>query len=165
LARFVRVPDLVRDLNECEILLPRESRFRVIGRTDPEQIKLEVIHSMSPTRKPRAEPFVSREGDFVVVKPGEEPKRPGRPRERVGPGLELGELRRARNITQEELAATMGVDQAQVSRLEGRGDFRLSTLLEYLRGLGATGAAIAVNFDDAPDVVLPVDLLPSEVKR
>lgn len=40
---FVGAPDLVRDFGELEILLPRESRFRITGRSDAENIELEVI--------------------------------------------------------------------------------------------------------------------------
>jgi DNA-binding XRE family transcriptional regulator len=46
----------------------------------------------------------------------------------------LAELRKARTLTQEQLAATLGVTQAQVSRIEHQTD--LSTLAGYLEAMG-----------------------------
>jgi hypothetical protein len=48
----------------------------------------------------------------------------------------LAELRRARKLTQEQLAATMQVSQAQVSRVENQADLYLSTLRTYIEALG-----------------------------
>jgi hypothetical protein len=42
---FVAAPELVRDYGEVEVLLPRESRFRITGRPSPDHIELEVILS------------------------------------------------------------------------------------------------------------------------
>lgn len=111
--------------------------------------------SPTPRKQSRGERFVSRPGDSVFVNPGEEPARP-RARDRAGPTLELGEIRRARNMTQVELAGELGVDQAQISRLESRGDPRLSTVLEYLRGLGAHQVELEVRFADGAEIKLNV---------
>jgi hypothetical protein len=46
------------------------------------------------------------------------------------------ELRKARTLTQEQLAATLGVTQAQVSRIEHQTDLYLSTLAGYLEAMG-----------------------------
>jgi transcriptional regulator with XRE-family HTH domain len=52
--------------------------------------------------------------------------------------IEIGELRAALEITQADLAGKLKVTQAAVSRLEGRSDWHLSTLLaNTLRRLGA----------------------------
>lgn len=40
---FAAAPDLVRESGEAEILLPRESRFRISGRRAPDYLDLEVI--------------------------------------------------------------------------------------------------------------------------
>ncbi len=48
----------------------------------------------------------------------------------------LAELRRARKLTQEQLAAAMHVSQAQVSRVENQADLYLSTLRSYIEALG-----------------------------
>jgi transcriptional regulator with XRE-family HTH domain len=48
----------------------------------------------------------------------------------------LGQLRRARSLTQQQLAQIMGVSQAQVSRIENETDMYLSTLQSYLEAMG-----------------------------
>jgi transcriptional regulator with XRE-family HTH domain len=48
----------------------------------------------------------------------------------------LGELRRAMEMTQEEIAAILGTTQANVSQLERRSDMYLSTLRQYVEALG-----------------------------
>ena len=101
----------------------------------------------------RGERFVSRAGDSVFVEPGEQPQAPGR--DAAGP-VDLARIRRELGITQSDLASWMQVDQAQVSRLESRGDFRVSTVLEYLRGLGVTDVALLLKFRDGNEINVPV---------
>ncbi len=48
----------------------------------------------------------------------------------------LRELRRARELTQAQLAASLGVSQAQVSRIETQADLYLSTLRSYVQAMG-----------------------------
>lgn len=48
----------------------------------------------------------------------------------------LGELRRAMEMTQEEIAAILGTTQANVSQMERRSDMYLSTLRQYVEALG-----------------------------
>jgi hypothetical protein len=50
--------------------------------------------------------------------------------------LTLRDLRQARNLTQERMAALMGVEQENVSRLERRADLLLSTLSSYVAAMG-----------------------------
>lgn len=51
--------------------------------------------------------------------------------------LQLRDLRKARAISQRELAERIGLTQTQISRFEaGRADLRLSSLVELGRGLG-----------------------------
>jgi transcriptional regulator with XRE-family HTH domain len=50
----------------------------------------------------------------------------------------LKDLRRAGRRTQADLAATLGVGQDTISRLERRGDMLLSTLRRYVEGIGGT---------------------------
>jgi DNA-binding XRE family transcriptional regulator len=52
--------------------------------------------------------------------------------ERVG----FAALRKARNQTQVELAAKLGLPQASISDMENRSDLLLSTLAKYLRAMG-----------------------------
>jgi len=50
--------------------------------------------------------------------------------------MPLHELRRARELSQEHLAATMKQSQSAISRLERRTDMYISTLRRYVRALG-----------------------------
>jgi len=50
--------------------------------------------------------------------------------------LTLRDLRKAHQMTQEKLAALLGVKQESVSNLEKRSDMLLSTLREYVEALG-----------------------------
>ncbi len=57
--------------------------------------------------------------------------------------MPLHELRRAQELTQEPLAKTLHVDQAAISRLERRTDMYISTLRNYIRGMGGELEIIA----------------------
>jgi transcriptional regulator with XRE-family HTH domain len=48
----------------------------------------------------------------------------------------VGELRRARKITQDELARLLATTQPNVSRIEHGGEMELSTLRGYIEALG-----------------------------
>lgn len=61
--------------------------------------------------------------------------------------LRLEELRTEHRITQEQIATTLGVSQARVSKLEHQSDVRVSTLRAYVRALGGE-LAISAVFDD-----------------
>lgn len=50
--------------------------------------------------------------------------------------LALSELRQRQGLTQREVAATLGVSQANVSRIEHEEDLYLSTLRSYAEALG-----------------------------
>ena len=50
--------------------------------------------------------------------------------------MSLRDLRRALQLTQTDLAETLGKRQDEVSRIEQRGDLLLSTLDAYVRSLG-----------------------------
>ncbi len=50
--------------------------------------------------------------------------------------MQLQELRKSRNVTQVDLANTMQVEQASISKLEKREDMYVSTLREYVKALG-----------------------------
>jgi transcriptional regulator with XRE-family HTH domain len=68
--------------------------------------------------------------------------------ERLSAGIELDELRRARGLTQEELAERLDTGQPSISRLERRRDVRLSTLREVVEAMGGELKVIA-HFPDA----------------
>ena len=61
--------------------------------------------------------------------------------------LKLNELRRHFAMTQEQVAASMGVTQESVSQIERRNEILLSTLLKYVDALGGTLEVTAVVGD------------------
>ena len=50
--------------------------------------------------------------------------------------IDLAAIRRAAGLTQIELARSLRVGQAQISKIERQGDMLISTLASYLRALG-----------------------------
>lgn len=54
----------------------------------------------------------------------------------IDDAVNLAELRAAREVTQVQLAAKLRVNQSSVSGIERRGDAYLSTLEDYVAGLG-----------------------------
>jgi transcriptional regulator len=70
--------------------------------------------------------------------------------------LELNELRRARRLTQEELARRLGIRQANVSKLERRSDMHVSTLREVVEAMGGE-LRITAHFADAEYRIEPCE--------
>jgi DNA-binding XRE family transcriptional regulator len=58
--------------------------------------------------------------------------------------MDLRALREAAGLTQEELAQRVAVTQSQLSKLERREDYRLSTLRRYVTALGGQLEIVAV---------------------
>ncbi len=52
--------------------------------------------------------------------------------------VRLAELRQLLGMSQEELAKRAGVGQANISRIEGRGDLKVSTLARIVEALGGS---------------------------
>lgn len=61
--------------------------------------------------------------------------------------LTLHELRKARTVSQQELADKLAVGQPAVAKLERRGDMYVSNLRRYVEALGGT-LEIAARFPD-----------------
>lgn len=80
-------------------------------------------------------------------------KRRAKIEERAGELASLVELRQALERTQEELAASLGVGQDTVSRIERRSDILLSTLRRYVEGVGGKLELVA-RFPDRPPLVI-----------
>jgi len=68
--------------------------------------------------------------------------------------LTLQELRKAHKMTQEMLAGTLGMKQAQISRMEKRSDLLLSTLRNYVEAMGGTLKLVA-EFPNHKAVIIP----------
>lgn len=62
--------------------------------------------------------------------------------------MALAELRRALDLTQEQLAATMNINQAAVSKFEHQPDLYISTLRKILYAMGAE-LKIMAQFPDS----------------
>ena len=71
----------------------------------------------------------------------------------IGEEMTLRQLRQARQLTQVNLARTLGINQEGVSRLERRSDFLLSTLRKTVEAMGGSLSLIA-TFPDHPPVEL-----------
>ena len=61
--------------------------------------------------------------------------------------MALGELRQALDLTQDELARTLHVKQAAVSKFENQSDIYLSTLRKILAAMGGE-LRITAHFDE-----------------
>ena len=61
--------------------------------------------------------------------------------------LSLAELRRARALTQDQLAADLNVGQASIAKLERRTDMYLSTLRRFVEAMGGE-LEIVARFPD-----------------
>jgi hypothetical protein len=73
---------------------------------------------------------------FSTFPPARQRKIKRRAAELIAEEFTLRDLRRAKQITQEEVAQRLSGRQVYVSRLERRADMKLSTLREYVRALG-----------------------------
>jgi transcriptional regulator with XRE-family HTH domain len=56
--------------------------------------------------------------------------------------IDLAAIRRATGLTQTQLAANLGVGQAQISKVERQDDMLISTLASYLKALGVTASLL-----------------------
>ena len=65
----------------------------------------------------------------------------------------LKDLRQAVEQTQEELAASLGVGQDTISRLEQRSDMLISTLRRYVQAMGGQLDLVA-RFPNRPAVII-----------
>ncbi|MFD4295452.1 helix-turn-helix domain-containing protein [Rhodococcus sp. NPDC058505] len=68
----------------------------------------------------------------------------------------LADIRKAGNLTQQQVAALLDTDQGTVSRIERRDDLLLSTLRQYLAATGAEHAKIVIE-KEGVEIVLDLD--------
>ena len=76
-----------------------------------------------------------------------------RAEELIAEEMTLRELRKARQLTQVNVARKLGISQDGVSRLEQRSDLLLSTLRKTVEAMGGSLSLIA-KFPDRPPVEL-----------
>ena len=67
--------------------------------------------------------------------------------ELIAEEMALQDIRKARRVTQEQMAERLGGKQVYISRLERRSDAKLSTLRSYVRALGGD-LHLMVTFPD-----------------
>ncbi len=83
------------------------------------------------------------------------PQRQEQAKERTNEMLEelaLQELRKALNLTQEQIAIIMQMNQAAVSKMENQSDIYVSTLRKFIRALGGE-IKIVATFKDREVVI------------
>ncbi len=67
--------------------------------------------------------------------------------------LTLQELRKAREMTQVQLAQVLNIRQSTIAQMEKRSDLMVSTLRSYIEAMGGT-LRLVVAFPDRPPVFL-----------
>jgi hypothetical protein len=90
---------------------------------------------------------------FTTFPPARQRKIKERAAELIAEELTLRELRKAKQVTQEEVARRLSGRQVYVSRFEQRSDMKLSTLRDYVRALGGD-LQLMVTFPDGAAVRL-----------
>lgn len=93
------------------------------------------------------------EDKLATLSPARRAKIAARTAELIAEEKSLGELRRARSLTQKNLARKLGIGQDGISKLENRSDLMLSTLRNYVEALGGT-LDLVVKFPNSPPVAL-----------
>ena len=73
--------------------------------------------------------------------------------ELIAEEISLRALREAHMLTQQRIAASLGIGQEGVSRLEKRSDLLISTLRSYVEAVGGRLQLVA-EFPDRPPVIL-----------
>jgi transcriptional regulator with XRE-family HTH domain len=67
----------------------------------------------------------------------------GRARELLGEEMALQQLRKARRLTQEQMARALNIGQDGISKLESRSDLLISTLRNYIEAMGGAFKIVA----------------------
>jgi len=91
--------------------------------------------------------------DEIVAElpPEDQAKITERARELIGEHMALRDIRKARALTKEDVARSLGGKQVYVSRVERRADVKLSTLRGYVHALGGE-LQLLVTFPDEKTV-------------
>lgn len=77
---------------------------------------------------------------------------------RLSEDLHLADLRRARGLTQEAMAAQLGVTQAEVSKMERRTELYVGTLRKFIEAMDGE-LILAARFPDGVEVPISLDAL------
>lgn len=96
---------------------------------------------------------IDLEDKIKKLSPAQRNKIEARAAKLIAEEMTLQKLRRARELTQVEVAAKLGITQDGVSRLEKRSDLLLSTLRKTVEAMGGHLSLVA-EFPDREPVVL-----------
>ena len=105
---------------------------------------------MSRDRKAK---FVDADSFIASLPPGRRAAVEARAKQLIAEELTLRDLRKARDLTQVQIGAMLGIGQEHVSRLEQRSDLLLSTLASYVKAMGGN-LKLIVEFPDRDPVAL-----------
>jgi hypothetical protein len=97
---------------------------------------------------------------FARFSPARQKKIKKRAAELIAEEFTLRDLRKAKQITQQEVAKRLSGRQVYVSRLERRADMKLSTLRQYVRALGGDLQLMVTFPGDAPVSLRDIGILP-----
>jgi transcriptional regulator with XRE-family HTH domain len=86
--------------------------------------------------------------ELKATLPPERIERARRKTEAMLAAIELNELRKARKLTQEQLAERLGIRQSNVSKMERRADLHVSTLRDVVEAMGGE-LRVTARFADA----------------
>jgi ribosome-binding protein aMBF1 (putative translation factor) len=102
---------------------------------------------------------------FATFPPPRQRKIKKRAAELIAEEYTLRDLRKAKRMTQEEVAKRLSGRQAYVSRLERRADMKLSTLREYVRALGGDLELMVTFPEDGPVKLREIGIPPMRKRR
>ena len=102
---------------------------------------------MAKTRKTK---FVTADEFLGRFSAADRAKIEARARELIAQELTLRDLRKALELTQKQISATLGVGQEHISRLEQRSDMLLTTLAGFVEAMGGSLKLVVVFPDRAP---------------
>ena len=79
---------------------------------------------------------VSAKKVIASFSPARQKRIKARADELIASEMALSDIRRARSLTQEQVAKKLGGKQVYVSRLESRTDVKISTLRQFVKAMG-----------------------------
>jgi DNA-binding XRE family transcriptional regulator len=88
--------------------------------------------------------------------PARQQKVAARTQELIAEELTLQDIRKARKLTQEQMATTLNIGQDSISRLEKRSDMMLSTMRSYIEAMGGSLELVARFPKRAPVIITSI---------
>ena len=76
--------------------------------------------------------------------------------ELIAEELTLQDIRKARKLTQEQMATVLNIGQDSISRLEKRSDMMLSTMRSYIEAMGGSLELVARFPQRAPIIITSI---------